>query len=73
MAEHQTPSAALNERDAAIYIGFTPAALRAWRHFGRGPAYIRHGRTIRYLVPDLDRWHEQHRVEPRELAEAAGR
>jgi len=31
---------------------------------GRGPAYIRIGRSIRYRIADLDRWLEQHKVDP---------
>jgi len=55
--------AALTERDAAPYIGYTMSALRRWRADGRGPAYIRHGRAVRYLVADLDQWLLAHRVE----------
>jgi predicted DNA-binding transcriptional regulator AlpA len=60
-----TPSrtATLPEKDAAPYVGYTPAAFRAWRREGRGPAYIRVGRSIRYLQRDLDAWLSTHRVE----------
>ncbi|MGE0042406.1 MAG: helix-turn-helix transcriptional regulator [Vicinamibacterales bacterium] len=66
MAEHTTLSTTttLAEPDAAHYIGYRPAALRAWRREGRGPAYVRHGRSVRYLVADLDAWLGAHRVEP---------
>ncbi|HEY0875207.1 MAG TPA: helix-turn-helix domain-containing protein [Vicinamibacterales bacterium] len=66
MAQHTTPPPALAEREASTYIGYRPAALRCWRREGRGPAYVRHGRSVRYLVRDLDAWLDRHRVETRE-------
>jgi hypothetical protein len=66
MSHHHPTQSALPEREAAAYIGYTAAALRAWRRDGRGPAYIRHGRNVRYLPRDLDAWNDRHRVETRE-------
>lgn len=60
-----TDDARLHEPDAAQYIAYTTAALRKWRAEGRGPAYVRHGRSVRYLRSDLDAWLAAHRVEPR--------
>jgi predicted DNA-binding transcriptional regulator AlpA len=60
-----TPAALLHtvgERDAATYLGYTTAALRSWRAKGKGPSYVRHGRSVRYLVADLDAWLQAHRV-----------
>lgn len=62
MAESPTASAALPEPDAARYVGYSPATLKLWRREGRGPSYLRHGRSIRYLVVDLDNWITRHRV-----------
>jgi len=56
----------LTEEDAAHYVAYTPSALRKWRKKGSGPAYIRHGRSIRYRVRDLDDWLDGHRVETRD-------
>lgn len=66
MAHELPASPALAEREAAQYIGYRPSALRAWRILGRGPAYIRAGRSIRYLTSDLDAWMDAHRVHTRE-------
>jgi len=52
----------LNETNAARYIGFTAAALKVWRRTGRGPAFIRTGRAVRYRLSDLDAWLQAHRV-----------
>ncbi|MFN7916898.1 MAG: helix-turn-helix domain-containing protein [Vicinamibacterales bacterium] len=55
--------ATLFENDAANYVGFSTAYLRLCRSKGRGPAFIRVGRSIRYRVADLDAWLDAHRVE----------
>ena len=44
----------LTESDAAARLGLKVATLRAWRHQGRGPAFVRLGRAIRYLTSDID-------------------
>jgi predicted site-specific integrase-resolvase len=44
----------LTEADAAVRLGLKVATLRAWRHQGKGPAFVRLGRAIRYLVNDID-------------------
>ena len=44
----------LTEADAAARLGLKVATLRAWRHRGRGPAFVRLGRAIRYLPCDLE-------------------
>ena len=46
--------APLTEADAAVRLGLKVATLRAWRHQGRGPAFVRLGRAIRYLMADID-------------------
>jgi hypothetical protein len=55
--------AALNDIDAARYVGLSCGFLRAAR-VGRcnGPSYIRAGRAVRYLISDLDVWLESRRV-----------
>lgn len=44
----------LTEADAAARLGLKVATLRAWRHQGKGPAFLRLGRAIRYLASDID-------------------
>ena len=46
--------------EAALYLGCSPAALRAWRRSGSGPQFFRAGRLIRYRVQDLDKWIAMH-------------
>lgn len=54
------PPASLTERDAATYIGMSAIWLRKSRSKGNknAPPFARIGRSIRYLVKDLDLWLE---------------
>jgi hypothetical protein len=70
MDDTVTTAAALAERDAGRYIGYRPTALRLWRAEGRGPAYYRAGRTVRYRIADLDAWMLSRRVETRDSRRA---
>ena len=54
----------LTETDAAARLGLKVATLRAWRNQGRGPAYVRLGRAIRYLSTDLDEFLHSNRHNP---------
>ena len=45
---------ALTESQVAEQLGLSVATLRAWRHRGRGPRFVRFGRAVRYLPADLD-------------------
>ena len=55
----------LTESDAAARLGLKVATLRAWRHQGRGPAFVRLGRAIRYLASDIDGFLTANRHSPR--------
>ena len=48
----------LTTKDAAEYLGVTPATVRTWRRRGTGPRGYRvpGGHTILYRVADLDSW-----------------
>ena len=45
---------ALTEREVAALLGLSVATLRAWRHRGKGPRFLRLGRSVRYLPSDVD-------------------
>jgi excisionase family DNA binding protein len=51
----------LTETDAAVRLGVKVATLRAWRHQGKGPAFVRLGRAIRYLTTDIDEFLQANR------------
>ena len=44
---------ALTEREVADLLGLSVATLRAWRHRGKGPRFLRLGRSVRYLPADV--------------------
>lgn len=48
------PTRALTEREVAELLGLSVATLRAWRHRGKGPRFLRLGRSVRYLPTDVD-------------------
>jgi hypothetical protein len=50
--------AVLREPHAAFYIGIARQTLKKQRMQGRGPTFVRMGRTIVYRVCDLDRFLE---------------
>ena len=54
----------LTEIEAAGRLGLKVATLRAWRHQGRGPAFVRLGRAIRYLGSDIDEFLTSNRHHP---------
>ena len=56
------PRKLIREAAAAALIDSTPATLRKWRHLGKGPEFVRFGRSIRYDVAELDRYIEAHRA-----------
>jgi excisionase family DNA binding protein len=44
---------ALTEREVAELLRLSVATLRAWRHKGKGPRFLRLGRSVRYLPSDV--------------------
>jgi hypothetical protein len=51
----------IDEKGAAEILGCTVSALRKWRLLGRGPAYIKINRLVRYDVADLAAFVEANR------------
>ncbi len=54
----------LTETDAEARLGLKVPTLRAWRHRGIGPPFVRLGRAIRYLPSDIDRYLAANRQVP---------
>ena len=63
---------ALTEREVADLLGLSVATLRAWRHRGKGPRFLRLGRSVRYLPSDLDDFVRSSTVDTRSVAASAG-
>jgi hypothetical protein len=54
----------LSQERAAVVIGVKPPTLAAWRHFGKGPRYIKIGRQAFYLEADIEVWMDAQAVVP---------
>src|SRR5947209_7682966 len=54
----------LTEKEAAMQMRISVAALRKWRQQGRPPTYIRVGARVRYRPEDLDAWLKAQAVNP---------
>jgi excisionase family DNA binding protein len=48
---------------ASRYLGCSSSTLRSWKRQGKGPAWFRAGKLVRYRVIDLEQWISNHRVE----------
>lgn len=59
----------VREREAAQMLGVSVAALRRWRHEGRGPIFVRMERCVGYRVADLDKFLAAKAVFPRAAGE----
>ena len=49
----------LSTDQAAFYLGLSPRKLQQMRKDGKGPAFRRHSRYVRYHIDDLDNWSRQ--------------
>jgi excisionase family DNA binding protein len=63
---------ALTEREVADLLGLSVATFRAWRHRGKGPRFLRLGRSVRYLPSDLDDFVRSSAVETRSVSSSDG-
>ena len=50
----------LDTKEASEFIRIPEGTLVQYRHRGRGPAYIRLGRHVRYEKKELKRWLYRH-------------
>jgi hypothetical protein len=55
---------------AAWILGCAPQSMRNWRNLGRGPAYIKRGRMVRYRVGDLLDFMAAGRIDPEARVDA---
>lgn len=54
------PDRLFNEREAAVFLGYTVRALQNWRLRGGGPTFVKVSeRSVRYRMRDLKTWVEQ--------------
>jgi predicted DNA-binding transcriptional regulator AlpA len=53
---------ALNEHQAADFLGISVRTLQAWRVRGGGPRYVKLGRSVRYQHRELVSFQQSHTV-----------
>lgn len=58
----ETQNRPWKEDQAATYLNVSQKTLQQWRFYGRGPAYLKLGRSVRYLQSDLDNFLSQSRI-----------
>jgi predicted DNA-binding transcriptional regulator AlpA len=56
------PDAALNENQAAEFLGLSTRTLQAWRVRGGGPPFVKIGRSVRYQRRVLIEFQAAHTV-----------
>jgi predicted DNA-binding transcriptional regulator AlpA len=54
----------VSTKGLSAYSGFTPHYYDQLRSQGKGPPYIRIGRSIRYDLDEYDKWIEERTVRP---------
>ncbi len=62
----------LRTEQVSARFGIPIRTLEDWRRRGRGPRYIRAGRSILYRVRDVEAWLAARTVDPEAAAEARG-
>jgi predicted DNA-binding transcriptional regulator AlpA len=67
------PDAALNENQAAEFLGLSVRTLQAWRVRGGGPRYTKIGRSVRYQRRELVAFQQSHTVSSTTEADALNR
>ena len=54
----------ITEKTVAEIGAFSIQTLRNWRHLGKGPAYSKVGRSVRYQLQDVQDYLKDRRVDP---------
>jgi predicted DNA-binding transcriptional regulator AlpA len=63
-AARPAPDRLLTQEAAAVMIGVKPPTLASWRHYGKGPKYIKVGRSAYYKASDIEAWMDAQCVVP---------
>lgn len=54
----------LSDTEVAERLGVSPFTVRAWRHKGQGPRFMKMGRAVRYRPEDVEAFKETALVDP---------
>lgn len=67
------PPTILTTPQAALFLNLKPATLEQWRWTGRGPRFIKMGRSCRYRLTDLEAFLDSQTFSNTAEAHSAGR
>lgn len=56
LVEDLGPVAFVTTEEAARFLALSPHSLECYRAKGKGPAFYKFGKAVRYAVTDLDAW-----------------
>ncbi len=54
----------MDEKQASKFLNVAVQTLRNWRHRRKGPVYVKLGRSVRYLLADLENYIQGRRINP---------
>jgi predicted DNA-binding transcriptional regulator AlpA len=54
----------LSQEEAAVVIGVKPPTLAMWRHQGKGPRFLKLGRSCFYRPRDIETWLDEQCIVP---------
>ena len=54
----------VDEKYVAMMTGLSLSTLRKYRHYGKGPAYVKVGRSVRYSLTDIHCFMTEKRIQP---------
>jgi len=63
--ERAEPARLLDQDELSSILGVPAGTLEQWRARGRGPAFLRIGRHVRYDPVEIRRWLDSRRNRPR--------
>lgn len=63
-AARPPPDQLLNQEASAAMIGVKPPTLASWRHYEKGPRYLKIGRSCFYRTSDIEAWLNTQAVVP---------
>ena len=61
----------LSNEETAAAIGVAQTTLPVWRHFGKGPVYLKVGKRCFYRPSDIRAWLDKQLIDPARRKEAA--
>jgi predicted DNA-binding transcriptional regulator AlpA len=67
VSENREQSPAVDDREAARILGQAVQTLRNWRFLRKGPPWIKQGRSVRYLLEDIQAYKLKNRIDPEDF------